>query len=40
MEKVKEGEATQRVIGPENFVAKNDEAERRAFERVRRLSEV
>jgi hypothetical protein len=42
MEEVKEGEAqaAQRVIGPEDFVADNNEAERRAFELVRHLSEV
>jgi hypothetical protein len=40
MEEVKEGEAVQQVIAPEDFVANNDEAERRAFELVRRLSEV
>jgi hypothetical protein len=37
MEEVKEREAVQRVLGSEDFIAVDDEAERRAFELVRRL---
>jgi RecB family endonuclease NucS len=39
---VKEGEAkaAQWIIGPVDFVADDDEAERHAFELARRLSEV
>jgi hypothetical protein len=39
-EEVKEAEAAQWVLGPEDFIADDDEAEWRAFELVRRLSEV
>jgi hypothetical protein len=41
MEEVKKGaELAQRVIGSENFVVNDNEAERRAFELARHLSEV
>jgi hypothetical protein len=37
---VKEAEAGQHVLGPEKFIAGDDEAERRACELARCLSEV
>jgi hypothetical protein len=39
-EEVAEADPAQRVLGPEDFIAEDDEAERRAFELACRLSEV